>query len=96
MESKDELNSDDIKMFKCGIIADLLEGKEPKKSDFISKDGLTQEEFNRIIDEMIEYKLITDVVSAKDGDNKRLDNWWDKTEVTSKGRNFYETFMNRL
>ena len=96
MGSKEELNSDDIKMFKCGIVSDLLEGKEPKKLDYISKDGLTEEEFSRIIDEMIEYKLITGVVSTKDCHNSRLANWWDEAEVTSKGRSFYETFMNRL
>ena len=96
MGNREKLNLYDIKMIKCGVVSDLLEGRLPKESDYISNDALTEAEFNGIIDEMINERLITDVLSAKDAGNKRLANWWDETEVTDRGRIFYTNFMNNL
>ena len=96
MKSGDNLNVDDIKLFNCGVISDLLEGKQPKKSGYISKDGLTEGEFSWIINEMIKERLIIYGVSANEGYNKKIVNWWNETEVTNKGRNFYHNFMNSL
>jgi len=92
MKNKDKFNLESIKLFNCFIICDLLEGKEPLKSGYISKDNLTEGEFSWIINEMLKERLINHVVSAKNGSN----NWWNETEVTNKGRNFYLNFMNSL
>ena len=96
MESRAKLNLYDIKIFKCGIISDLLEGKEPKKAHYISKDELTEEEFSEIIGEMFNERLILSLLPANDTHNKRFVNWWNEIEVTTRGIVFQTNFMNGL
>lgn len=86
---------DDKTIFKLGIIGELLEGKEPLQSDFVAQDGLTQQEYFELIEEMQNQGLIKGVHFAESAKEK-LVVFFNTSFVTEYGKSFFNCKIETL
>lgn len=90
------INAQEKEIYKCGILHDLLIGNYPDPLDYVNENGLSYRQFINLIAAMQKEGLIQGVVFQDSDPNTPPLCVLEKAEVTDKGIDYLEKFMEEL